>query len=88
MHLTLTILMCIFWLIGIIAGALGFIFALILSGYFFARILLKIMRLHSGSPAQIRGELKGCLISAVLILFSIACFFIFYGIGFYLGVPD
>jgi hypothetical protein len=61
------------YLIAFFIAFFGFcvaIFMITMSGYFFARILLKVLGLHTGSEQQIRNEKKFAIVFAAIILLT------------------
>jgi hypothetical protein len=56
----------------VIGTALSSISILTLGGYFFARLILKILGLHSGSAEQVRNEIKLAVGSGILVLVTVA----------------
>ena len=76
MNVLLIILGLIACLVEIVAGCLSLISAVTLTGYFFVRIILKIMCLHSGSAEQVKKELKVAAACAALVAFTFAWSFL------------
>jgi len=72
MHVIFVFFGVILILVEFIGGILSIISICILSGYFLARVVLKILGLHSGSPEQVRNELKFAAICGMIILVTIA----------------
>ena len=82
-------------ILGLIAVVMGFLglsgmflcmfFFIPIGTYFFARVLLKFMGLHSGTPEQFRKELKLIAMCGVLALFTIGCLGVMELIGWATG---
>jgi hypothetical protein len=60
----------------LICGALSLIAVPTLCGYFFARIVLKVMGLHSASEEQAKGEIRFAAICGTLLLITFILVFL------------
>ncbi len=47
------------------------IFVITIGGYFFARIVLKVLGLHTGSEQQVKNEKKFAVVFAAIILITV-----------------
>jgi 1,4-dihydroxy-2-naphthoate octaprenyltransferase len=71
MHAILIFFMVILLIIEAVGGILSLISLPTLCGYFLIRAVLKMLGLHSGSPEQVRNELKFTAICGVIVLVTV-----------------
>jgi hypothetical protein len=76
----------------ILMGAVGMFLCLFsfipLAGYFFGRVILRFMRLHSADSEQIQGEIKLAKICAALLLGTVGCWYMGAWLGSITGIID
>ena len=76
MHVISFAIGAVLLVVGLVCGILDLIGIPLVGGYFFCRLILKVMGLHSGSPEQVRNE-----------LWLAAAFAIFLALQFILMLP-
>ncbi len=88
MYVLLAILVWAFLIVLAASSFLSAIMVITLSGYFFGRVLLKVLGLYSASPEAFRKELKVAGMVGMLVLFTITCVVVMELVGYWTGVTD
>jgi hydrogenase maturation factor HypE len=77
-----------FLFVAVAGMAICLLLFFVVGGYFLTRATLKVMGLHSGSPEQIRAEIRLLKISGVILLVTVGCTIVCELLGALTGTID